>query len=68
MTETDQGITNMFDQIDDFKWLKPEQNPNWSVLNQSSRVTETLWTEAVPGKAGKGAQDILRALGVHQQS
>lgn len=68
MTETDKQVTNMFDQIDDFKWLKPEQNPNWSVLEQSSRVPETLWTEAVPGRAGKGPQDILKMLGIQQQS
>jgi len=68
MTESDQKVDNKFDQVEDFKWLKPEQNPNWSILEPSSRVKDDLWTQAVPGKAGKGPHDILRALGINIQS
>lgn len=64
MTATDTSVKNLYDQVDDFKWLKPEQNPNWSVLDSASRVHDSIWSEAVPGKAGKGPQDILRAIGI----
>jgi len=62
MTETDRQATNHFDQVDDFKWLKAEQNPNWSVLRPDERVGEDVWADVVPGKAGAGHGDILRAV------
>jgi hypothetical protein len=31
------GVKNQWDQIDDFKWLKAEQSPNWRVLPEAER-------------------------------
>ncbi|KAH8152971.1 uncharacterized protein LAJ45_03198 [Morchella importuna] len=34
---------NMWDQVDDFKWLKSEHSPNWAVLPESERVSAERW-------------------------
>lgn len=52
----------MFDQVDDFKWLKPEPNPNWTTLDPTHRVTEDVWIDIVPGRAGFDQSDILKAV------
>ena len=31
---------NMWDQVDDFKWLKAEKSPNWGVMSEEDRTTE----------------------------
>ncbi|KZM22582.1 uncharacterized protein EKO05_0009573 [Ascochyta rabiei] len=31
-------VKNQWDQIDDFKWLKAEQSPNWSILPEEERM------------------------------
>ncbi|KAF1929047.1 TBCC-domain-containing protein [Didymella exigua CBS 183.55] len=33
---------NQWDQIDDFKWLKAEQSPNWSILPEGERVAPVV--------------------------
>ncbi|KAM0284141.1 hypothetical protein ACHAQH_002130 [Verticillium albo-atrum] len=53
---------NQWDQVDDFKWLKAEASPNWSVLPKEERVDERIWVEVVPGVPGKGLKDILQAV------
>ncbi|OJJ48647.1 hypothetical protein ASPZODRAFT_130751 [Penicilliopsis zonata CBS 506.65] len=50
-----------WNQIEDFKWIKPEPSPNWSLLNQSECVPEEVWAEIVPGGPGWSLDDILRA-------
>jgi hypothetical protein len=35
-------VQNQWDHIDDFKWLKAEQSPNWSVLPESERVAPVV--------------------------
>jgi tubulin-specific chaperone C len=55
---------NMYDQVDDFKWLKSEPSPNWSVLPPSERVPEEVWREVVPGGPGWGVDDILKSVGI----
>jgi tubulin-specific chaperone C len=54
----------MYDQVDDFKWLKSEPSPNWSVLPPSERVPEEVWREVVPGGPGWGVDDILKSVGI----
>lgn len=49
-------------QIEDFKWIKPEPSPNWSLLDQSDIIPEEVWTEIVPGGPGWSLDDILRAI------
>lgn len=66
ITKAEQGVTNQFDQIDDFKWLRSEPNPNWSVLDPSMRVEDGIWTEVVPGKAGVGHTEILAQANVRK--
>ncbi|KAM0324782.1 hypothetical protein ACHAQA_007746 [Verticillium albo-atrum] len=53
---------NQWDQVDDFKWLKAEKSPNWSVLPEEERLDEKIWEDVVPGEPGKGLKDILQAV------
>lgn len=36
---------NMWDQVDDFKWLKSEHSPNWEVLPEGERVQGKVWND-----------------------
>ena len=56
---------NLWDQVDDFKWLKADHSPNWSVLPEDKRLAGSFWTEDVAGKSdGVGVQDILKKAGI----
>ncbi|KAL0939681.1 Tubulin-specific chaperone C [Colletotrichum truncatum] len=57
-------VKNQWDQVDDFKWLKSEPSPNWSVLPEEQRLSEEIWTRTVPGERGKDLHDILKAVGI----
>ena len=48
--------------MDDFKWLKSEPSPNWSVLDMPHRVRDEVWKEVVPGGPGLGVEDVLKAV------
>lgn len=61
---TEKPAQNHWDQVDDFKWLKSEASPNWSVLPESERLSEDVWTKVVPGGQGMGFDDILKRVGV----
>jgi hypothetical protein len=63
-TEEDDPTKNQWDQVDDFKWLKTEHSPNWSILPEDERVAEELWKGCVPGGPGVGVDDIFKKLGV----
>lgn len=56
--------TNQWDQVDDFKWLRSDASPNWSVLPEAERLPETVWTGAVAGGPGLGTKDVLTAVGI----
>jgi hypothetical protein len=58
------GNENHWDQVDDFKWLKSEPSPHWSVLEESERIEERVWRDIVPGKPGIGVEDVLAAAKV----
>ncbi|EPS26925.1 hypothetical protein PDE_01865 [Penicillium oxalicum 114-2] len=49
-------------QIEDFKWIKPEPSPNWSLLDASDAIPEEVWAEIVPGGPGWSLEDILHAI------
>ncbi|KAJ5119789.1 Tubulin binding cofactor C [Penicillium atrosanguineum] len=49
-------------QVEDFKWIKPEPSPNWSLLGSSDAVPEEVWAEIVPGGPGWSLDDILHAI------
>ena len=55
---------NQWDKVDDFKWLKAEQSPNWSVLELEKVIPDEVWKEVVPGGPVLSADDILKAVGV----
>ncbi|PYH39130.1 putative tubulin-specific chaperone c [Aspergillus neoniger CBS 115656] len=51
-------------QVEDFKWIKPEPSPNWSLLDAEDAVPEEVWAEIVPGGPGWSLDDILRAINI----
>ncbi|PVI07024.1 tubulin-specific chaperone c [Periconia macrospinosa] len=57
---------NQWDQIDDFKWLKAEPSPHFSVLPESELVSDDVWKNVVPGGHSVSLDDILKAVGLLQ--
>ncbi|KAL4897744.1 tubulin binding cofactor C-domain-containing protein [Aspergillus ambiguus] len=53
-----------WNQVEDFKWIKPEPSPNWSLISPEDAVPEQVWAEIVPGGPGWSLEDILRAIKV----
>ncbi|KAL1643720.1 hypothetical protein SLS58_004735 [Diplodia intermedia] len=53
---------NLWDQVDDFKWLKAEHSPNWSVLPSELRTSEHVWKDLVPGSPDMGLEEIFEAV------
>lgn len=51
-----------WNEVEDFKWIKPEPSPNWSLLDPSDAVPEEVWAEIVPGGPGWSLDDILHAI------
>ncbi|KAF7943238.1 hypothetical protein EAE96_011169 [Botrytis aclada] len=60
----DESVKNQWDQVDDFKWLKAEHSPNWSILPEEERLKEEIWTDVIPGGPGVGLDDILKKVGL----
>jgi len=55
---------NQWNQVQDFKWLKSEASPNWSLLPAEQIVPDAIWTDVIPGGPGWSLTDILKAAGV----
>ncbi|KAF2466742.1 tubulin-specific chaperone c [Lindgomyces ingoldianus] len=55
---------NQWDQIDDFKWLKSEPSPHFSLLPASDHIKEEVWKDIVPGGHSVSLDDVLRALAI----
>jgi hypothetical protein len=66
LKDTDREVTNQWKEVDDFKWLRAEASPNWTVLDESKRATEGVWRDIVPGGPGMGTDDVLKAVGLLQ--
>ena len=64
MHQDDHPTPDQWDQIDDFKWHKAEQSPNWSILPSEDSVVEEVWRDIVPGGPGWSLDDILKATKV----
>jgi len=62
MTTQETPVQSQWDQVDDFKWLKAEHSPNWSILPDEDRLDEQVWTDVVPGGPGVGLEDILKRM------
>lgn len=54
--------SNQWDQIDDFKWLKAEPSPHFSIFPESERVKDEVWRDKVPGGHDVSLDDILKAV------
>jgi hypothetical protein len=63
LTDKQKGETNLFDQVDDFKWLKATASPNWSVLPETETVPEDVWLKTLVGGPGVAIEETLRKLG-----
>ncbi|KXT16066.1 hypothetical protein AC579_7104 [Pseudocercospora musae] len=64
MLESDKDIDNQWYKVDDFKWLRAEQSPNWSLLEPVKLVDEKVWRDLVPGGPSTSVDDILKAVNV----
>ena len=60
----DTQAEDLWDQVDDFKWLKAEQSPNWGLLAPEDTVLDDTWREIVPGGPGWTLDDILKSTKV----
>ncbi|KID88339.1 Tubulin binding cofactor C [Metarhizium guizhouense ARSEF 977] len=58
---------NQWDQVDDFKWLKAGQSPNWTTLSDAEALDEALWTNVVPGQPGVSVEETLKKVGIPRQ-
>jgi hypothetical protein len=54
--------SNQWDQIDDFKWLKAEPSPNFSILPESQRAHNEVWMGKVVGGSDGNMEDILKTV------
>ncbi|EPQ67277.1 Bgt-1621 [Blumeria graminis f. sp. tritici] len=63
-TSTLEEVTNQWDQVDDFKWLRSTPSPNWSVLPEEERLSDVSWTELLQIEIGQGLLDKIKLLGV----
>lgn len=55
---------DLWDQVDDFKWLKSEPSPHWSVMPASDRLDEEVWTKVVGPGSDVGVEQGLEIVGV----
>ncbi|KAK3376743.1 tubulin binding cofactor C-domain-containing protein [Lasiosphaeria ovina] len=63
ISSRDEQEKNQWDQVDDFKWLKSDHSPNWSILPETERIPVDVW-KSVPGAPGVGVEDILKKVGL----
>jgi hypothetical protein len=68
LTDKEKGDTNLFDQVDDFKWLKVAESPNWSVLPETEIIPESVWKKALVAPPAMVVEDTLRTLGVGKEA
>jgi tubulin-specific chaperone C len=57
---------NHWSQVDDFKWLKTEPSPNWSVLSEEQRLTEETLLKTTSGNPTLSTGDVLRRFGIKE--
>ncbi|EAQ83229.1 hypothetical protein CHGG_09633 [Chaetomium globosum CBS 148.51] len=64
LTDKDKAEANLYDQVDDFKWLKTFSSPNWSLLPESEIIPDAVWKTALAGEPDVIIDTTLRSLGV----
>ncbi|CUS08481.1 unnamed protein product [Tuber aestivum] len=58
-----ESVNNLWDQVDDFKWLKSEHSPNWEVMREEERILWGEWKKVGAWKAGAGEEEaVVRVL------
>jgi hypothetical protein len=67
MLDSDRAVENKWSDVDDFKWLRAEPSPNWSVLAPGKRVAEKVWQDVVPGGPETSVQNVLDAVHVRRR-
>lgn len=56
-------LRNLWDQVDDFKWLRAEKSPHWSASRvEGAEDMEKRWKE-IEGAAAAGEVDVKQVLG-----
>ncbi|EMD96929.1 hypothetical protein COCC4DRAFT_24875 [Bipolaris maydis ATCC 48331] len=55
---------NLWDQIDDFKWLKAEPSPHFSTIPEDKRIPDHVWSDIVPEEKAVSLQDVLTAVNI----
>lgn len=58
-TSSDDQMENQFRHVDDFKWLRTEASPNWSILE--STLDESEWKSVSDGER-RNVDEILKAV------
>jgi hypothetical protein len=64
LIESESSKENQWNQVDDFKWLKAGQSPNWTTLSEAEVLGETIWTKVVPGQPGMSVEETLEKVGI----
>lgn len=64
MVEADAKVENQWEKVDDFKWLRNEQSPNWSILEEGQRLKEEVWKGIGPEGSGSNVDAALKAVGI----
>lgn len=67
MTESEKERDNQWDQVDDFKWLKASESPNWRTMAEEERLADDVWTKIVPGRPGASCEETLAEVGLPGQ-
>ena len=62
--EAASSLQNLWDQVDDFKWLKAESSPNWALMGPEDAVLDDTWRDIMTGGPGWSLEDILKATKV----
>lgn len=68
MVAEDGQVENMWENVDDFKWLRNEQSPNWDILKAEQRVSGEVWEKVTSGGEHVGTDEVLNAVGVSASS
>lgn len=50
---------NLWDQVEDFMWLRPEPSPHWKTLAPAEAISDEIWQQV---KQGKGGIEIIDTL------
>jgi hypothetical protein len=55
--EAEAATSNLWNQVDDFDWLRAEQSPHWSEIPPEQRVTNERWGDLIPRGPGAGWEE-----------